>query len=504
MTLTLGLGGVRRHSCAALYEGESLLAACEQERVTRFRAAGVNSSGLPDEALDFMLSRLGRTREQVGRLAVAEPVDSSPLGPLSNVVCFDHHLGHAAASYFTSPFDRAVVLVCDHQDPGVSVWEGTGSRLVRMDRPWRGIGLASLYSACAEALGFTGDGQASHLEALARLQPDSRDQTVVDAFRLDESSIALKTDWQAPIAAAGVTRLLASGRMDRAASIAGAVQNQIGDLLIELVTDVRRRTTATHVCLAGSLFYNTHFCTRVKTAGVFENVFVPVNPGNAGLAIGNALLANGVAPRAITPFLGPVFDSEEIKATLDNCKLIYEWVGEHTAAARAVDALSRGSLVGWYHGPMESGPRALGARCILASPFSPYVLENLNRFLKQRKPWRGYALSGLDEDVHQCFDGPSESPFMECDFRPRDRDLFRHVVPQSTAAIRVQTVGADAPPAFRELLRLFGQASGKSVLVNTSFNGFSEPIVCSPRDAIRVFYGTGLDMLVMNDFVITK
>ena len=200
-----------------------------------------------------MLSRLMQTREQVGTLTVAEPVDPSPLGPQSHVVRFDHHLGHAAASYLTSPFDRAVVIVCDHQDPGVSVWEGMGSRLVRMDRPWHGIGLASLYSACAECLGFTGDGQASHLEALARLQPDSRDQTVVDAFRLGESSIALKTDWQAPIAAAGLTRLLASGRMDRAASIAGAVQNQIGDLLIELVTDVRRRTIAARVCLAGSL-----------------------------------------------------------------------------------------------------------------------------------------------------------------------------------------------------------------------------------------------------------
>ena len=239
-------------------------------------------------------------------------------------------------------------------------------------------------------------------------------------------------------------------------------------------------------------------------AGIFDRVFVPVNPGNAGLAIGTALLVNNAAPRALTPFLGPLFDSEEIKATLDNCKLIYEWVGEHKAATRTVDALSRGCLVGWYSGAMESGPRALGARCILASPFSPYVLENLNRFLKQRKPWRGYALSGLHEDIRAHFDGPTESPFMECDFRPRDRDLFRHVVPQPTAAIRVQTVGADAHPAFRELLRLFGQASGKSVLVNTSFNGFSEPIVCSPRDAIRVFYGTGLDMLVMNDFVITK
>jgi carbamoyltransferase len=169
-----------------------------------------------------------------------------------------------------------------------------------------------------------------------------------------------------------------------------------------------------------------------------------------------------------------------------------------------VDALGRGRLVGWFDGAMESGPRALGARCILASPFSPYVLENLNRFLKHRQPWRGYALSGLDSDVHTHFDGPPDSPFMECDFVPRNRERLRHVLPQPGAAVRVQTVGAQAPPAFRELLRLFGQASGTPILVNTSFNGFSEPIVCTPRDAVRVFYGTGLDMLVINGFVLTK
>jgi carbamoyltransferase len=132
------------------------------------------------------------------------------------------------------------------------------------------------------------------------------------------------------------------------------------------------------------------------------------------------------------------------------------------------------------------------------------VLENLNRFLKHREPWRGYALSGLDDDVHRLFEGPVSAPFMECDYVPRDREKFRHVLPHENAAIRAQTVDASAPRPFRDLLRTFGQATGASVLVNTSFNGFSEPIVCSPRDAVRVFYGTGLDLLVLDSFVIAK
>ena len=141
---------------------------------------------------------------------------------------------------------------------------------------------------------------------------------------------------------------------------------------------------------------------------------------------------------------------------------------------------------------------------ILANPFSPYVLENLNRFLKHRQPWRGYALSALREEALDLFDSPPDAPFMECDFLPRDRERFRHVLPLPTAAIRVQTARDGAPHDFHQILQLFGQAAGAPVLVNTSFNGFLEPIVCGPRDAVRVFYGTGLDMLVMGGFVLTK
>ena len=190
---------------------------------------------------------------------------------------------------------------------------------------------------------------------------------------------------------------------------------------------------------------------------------------------------------------------------LDNCKLQYSWESEEGAVQAAVRALKEGRLVGWFDGPMEWGPRALGARCILANPQAPYVLENLNHFLKQREPWRGYALSGLQDAVAEHFDGPAEAPFMECDYRPRDPGRFRDILPSRDAAVRLQTVASDGGlPLFRRLLEAFREATGLPFLVNTSFNGFHEPIVCSPRDAVRVFYGTGLDLLVVNQFVIRK
>ena len=123
---------------------------------------------------------------------------------------------------------------------------------------------------------------------------------------------------------------------------------------------------------------------------------------------------------------------------------------------------------------------------------------------KKRESWRGYALSGPTEAVGRYFDGPGHSPFMECDYRPKEPAAFRHVLPSPLAAVRVQTVGETGLPRFRRLLEAFGEATGIPFLVNTSFNGFHEPIVCSPRDAVRVFYGSGLDLLVLDQFLLRK
>jgi carbamoyltransferase len=293
--------------------------------------------------------------------------------------------------------------------------------------------------------------------------------------------------------------------LGRKSQVASALQHRIGLLLLEFVRAVRRRFPDTEaLCLGGSLFHNSYFNSQVKKRGGFDHVFVPVNPGNGGLSVGAALHANGGMRVPATPYLGPAYSSEEIKATLDNCKLTYQWTSETETISIAVEELKKGHLLAWFDGPMEWGPRALGARSIVASPLAPYVLDNLNRFLKQRETWRGYALSGLATAVHDFFDGPSISSFMECDYLPRDRALFRNILPSPDAAVRVHTVGDEAMPRFRELIRQFEAATGVPFVVNTSFNGFQEPIVCSPRDAIRVFYGTGIDVLVLGQFVIRK
>ena len=496
--LTAGLGGVARHGCVALAEDDRLLGVCAQERVTRVRAAGFNTTGLPDEALDTLLRRLGRSRQDVGRYVVAETCSAPENG--ARIERLDHHFAHACTAYLTSQFASATVVVCDEDAPKVSVWEARDGSITPVEWPWTGPGFNDIYARLCRAFGFQSTMRDHRLEALARLRPGSNETSMRPLVSARADSITV-----APHLEAEVEESLADSPDDSArASVAAALQGQLGSAFLEFLAAVRKRSEYAHLALGGSLFYHSWVNTLAKRAGLFTEAFVPIDPGNAGLAVGAALHASGASSRFLSPFLGPAYTGQEIKETLDNCKLQYAWESDDAVIATAVRALQQGTLVGWFDGAMEWGPRALGARCILANPFAPYVLENLNRFLKHREHWRGYAISGLEEAVAEHFDGPARAPFMESDYRPRDPQRFVHVLPSPGAAIRVQTVGPVALPRFARLLKAFGMATGLPFLVNTSFNGFHEPIVCSPRDAVRVFYGSGLDLLVLGQFILRK
>jgi carbamoyltransferase len=278
---------------------------------------------------------------------------------------------------------------------------------------------------------------------------------------------------------------------------------------VQFLGDVRAVSQAPNLCLGGGLFFNTYLNTLAKQAGVFDDTFVPVNPGNGGVSAGCALarsfeLAGSTHHRpSVSPFLGPVYSNQEIKAVLDNCKLSYDFLEDSQLVAASVQALQRGELVGWFRGRLEWGPRALGNRSIFANPRAPFVLENLNRYLKHRDAYRAYGLVVPAGHRDTYFDGPASSPYMECEYSLRDPSAVASVAPPGITRVRVQTVDHE-PPLVRQLLDAFGKATGAPVLVNTSFNGLHEPIVCSPRDAVRVFYGTGIDVLVVGNFLIRK
>ena len=366
------------------------------------------------------------------------------------------HLAHASTAYRTSPFTSAAIVVCDHKAPEVSIWIGEGETIRAVDWPWTGPGFASTYAAIADALGLGAVAPGQRLEALARLAPDAA------------------ATWTKPMlgtGSGGTGHRSGPGRRDCRGSHRGSTRRTAAKgprrprpcwpssaiASSTCSTEVRSRLGLAHLCLGGSLFRQSSMTTRAKLSGLFDGVFVPVDPGDAGLAVGAALHGLGAAPALASPFLGPAYDAEEIKAVLANCKLHYSWESEEGGVQAAVAALMAGRMVGWFDDAMEWGPRALGARSILASPFSPYVLENLNRFLKHREPWRGYSLSGLAADVHTHFDGPDRAPYMECDYRPRDP---RAVPPRAAVGDRDAAAAdgrrrraAAVPPPARGLRR---------------------------------------------------
>ncbi len=274
-------------------------------------------------------------------------------------------------------------------------------------------------------MGFGRDGDEHRLEALARVG-ERRCDASVPAITCHGDHLGIPSHFQASIASI-VGRNGSAASVGQRASLADQIQRQIGELLLAVVADIRRRFECPRLCLGGGLFYNSYFTTLLAESGLYADVFVPANPGNAGVAVGAALaVAAHEAPlqrrEPLSPFLGPEFSPQEIKAVLDNCKLSYDYLRSGQVIDRTTAALAKGQLVGWFQGRMEWGPRALGHRSILASPVAPYVLENLNVFLKQRKPHETYSVVVCAEDVPRYFRGPAKSAFMEYEYEVLDRD----------------------------------------------------------------------------------
>lgn len=433
-------------------DGRWAIAACEENRLTR--TVDSSTAGPPDLSVAELLRFLGRERRDItGVLGVAYEGG------------VDAHRAHAEYAHRASGFDQPLVLVCGTE---MSAWLGSDQVALPAHSSITGE-----YGALTARLGFR----------------PTRDEHLVEA--------------------------LARGGHQTAVS----VQRELGDDLLRVLQDLQAQTRARRLCLSGGLFFNTFFTTLVASSRMFEETFVPAHPGRNGAALGGALLgalgaagatgvrgSTGTAGATRSPYLGPSYTDQEIKGTLENCKLSFDLVHDEALFGLVLHLLSHGRLVGWFHGRLEWGPRALGHRSVLADPFAPHVLENLNGFLKRRPAYRAYGVSIPADRLAEVFDVPAgvaASPFMQFEYRPIDIDKFRTILPQGVETLRVHTVDASEPRTLR-LLELWGAKSGMPVLVNTSFNGFHEPLVCSPRDAIRVFYGTGLDVLALENFVVRK
>ena len=464
----------------------------------------------------------------------------------------EHHQSHAASAFYPSPFEEAVVLTMD----GVGEWATTSAALGRgnslemiREIHWpHSIGL--LYSAFTYYTGFKVNSGEYKVMGLAPYGEPRYAQAILDnlvdlkpdgSFRLDQSYFdyctgLTMTNARFDALFGGPPRrpdkeLLEPRHMDLAASVQAVVE----EIVLRLTRGLAKDSGQKNLCLAGGVALNCVANGKVLRDGAFERLWIQPAAGDAGGALGAALAAYhgflGQERRAKGAdamqggYLGPTYEQADIEARLTAAGARFAVLDEAGLCEACVAALAEGRALGWFQGRMEFGPRALGARSILADPRGAAVQKALNLKVKYRESFRPFAPAVLRERVQDWFELEGDSPYMllvaevkrarQRAMTAEQQALFgldklnvpRSEIPAVTHvdySARVQTVHKETNPRFHALLEGFEAETGCPVLVNTSFNVRGEPIVCTPEDAFRCFMGTGIEALAVGNCFLRK
>jgi carbamoyltransferase len=422
----------------------------------------------------------------------------------------NHHLAHAASAFLPSPHRRAAVLVLDGRGEvaTTSYWLGEGNDLTLLGEVRLPHSLGLLYERLTEYLGFLHSSDEYKVMALASFGKP----VYADYFRC---LITLGPDGQYAIAPLRLVETFGPARQrggpleQRHYDIAHSVQVVLEETVLHLLDVLHQKTGADAVCLAGGVALNCVMNARLRDWGPFRHLWVQPAAGDAGTALGAAQWVDAqqrnTDERAYEMehvYLGPSFSDDEIEAFLTWSKLPYRRLND--VANEVADYLAAGNVIGWFQTGMEFGPRALGARSLLAAPFPAEMQARLNE-LKDREDFRPVAPVVLEEEADAWFLNARKSPFMLFvnDVRP-ERVHEIPAVTHTDGTARIQTVNERQNGAYYRLIRAFYEKTGVPILVNTSFNTRGEPIVCTPRDAVESFWTSPLDALVIGSFMLEK
>ena len=464
----------------------------------------------------------------------------------------EHHLSHAASAFFASPFDEAAVLTMD----GVGEWTttsmgmGRGNRLDIHKELHFPHSLGLLYSAFTYYTGFkvnSGEykvmglapyGEPKYaqliLDHLIDLKPDGTFRLDMDYF--DYCTGLTMTNARFHALFGGPPRPPEEWMVQRHMDLAASIQAVTEEVMLRLSRSVHAETGAENLCLAGGVALNCVANGKILRDGRFKRIWIQPAAGDAGGALGAALAAyyqfhhqprtpqrNSDAMQGA--LLGPEYSQAELEQRLRAAGARFSVLPYEAHLDQAAQDLAAGRALGWFHGRMEFGPRALGARSVLGDPRSPSMQSVLNLKVKYRESFRPFAPAVLREDVGEWFELDDDSPYMllVAGVRPdrrramtaEEQALFgidklnvpRSEIPAVTHvdySARVQTVHAETNPRFHDLIRRFKAETGCGVLVNTSFNVRGEPIVCTPEDAFRCFMGTEIERLSIGDCYLDK
>jgi carbamoyltransferase len=470
----------------------------------------------------------------------------------SRLLFSEHHLSHAASAFYPSPFERAAVLTMD----GVGEWTttslaiGDGAKLQVIREIHFPHSLGLLYSAFTYYTGFKVNSGEYKVMGLApygepRFVQQIRDHLIDvkddGSFRLNMDYFDYCTGLRMTNAKfdelfGGPPRESEASLTQREMDLAASVQVITEDVVIKLARGVARETGERNLCLAGGVALNCVANGKLLREKVFDKIWLQPAAGDAGGALGAALVANHMykeQPRKLNgsrdamrgSYLGPRYRQPDVERRLKSMSATFEVLDDAALIERCAQALADGKAIGWHQGRMEFGPRALGGRSILGDARSPSMQKLLNLKVKYRESFRPFAPSVLREHVADWFEIDDDSPYMllVADVQPRHRiamteaeqrlfgieklNVPRSAIPAVTHvdySARVQTVHVDTNPRYHALISRFHALTGCPVVVNTSFNVRGEPIVCIPEDSFRCFMGTEIEVLAVENCFLEK
>lgn len=558
----LGLSCFYHDSAAALLRDGEIVAACQEERLSRKK----HDSGFPARAVRYVLREAGLAPQDLdavgfydkpllkfermlstyaatfprsfGSFRKAMPLwiheklwvpslIRKELRPYKGPILFaEHHMSHAASCFLVSPFEDAAILTVD----GVGEWatasfgvgHGSDIRLFKEIRFPHSLGL--LYSAFTYYLGFKVNSAEYKVMGLAPYgKPVHYDRIMKEMVHLnDDGSFKLNmryfsydygltmTNGAFDEFFGGPPRKPETWMAEREFDIAASVQKVCEEVVLRMVRYIHKETGLTNLCMAGGVALNCVANGRVIRETPMKNLFVQPAAGDAGGAVGVAhYLYNTLEkkPRGQAwthAYLGPSFDDTEIAEYLASAGAKSQELPRQELLGRTARLLSEGNVVGWFQGRMEFGPRALGGRSILADPRDPKMRDTLNMKIKFREGFRPFAPSVLVDKASEWFEIDCDSPYMLLVAQVREG---KRVIPSVTHvdnSARLQTVSRDESPLYYDLIKEFETITGVPVIINTSFNVRGEPIVCTPHDAYLCFMRTNMDYLVLGPYLLDK
>ena len=565
---SLGISCYYHDSAAAILKDGHVVAAVEEERFSRKKF----DDGFPRMAIDWCLKEAGITPEQINsvafydkpvlkferlldnyiavaprglysflnvipkwlhkRLWIKEEIKKHMRGYQGNIIFPEHHMSHAAHTFFTSPFDEAAILTVD----GVGEWsttsfgsaENTSIKLTNDIRWPHSIGM--FYSAFTYFLGFkVNEGEYKLMGLSAYGKPKYYDLILNEILDVkNDGSLHLNLKYfaftydkvmtnQKFAELFGIPRREENVKAEQIHyDIAASAQKVLEDIMLKMVNHVHKKTGMKNLCLGGGVALNGVANYRILKEGPFENVHIPPSPGDGGSAIGCAqylyyihkkqrrIIVQDHAKRIQeNVYVGPSFSNDEIKSFLEENNIDYEYLTREQLLQTTAKLISEQNVVGWYQGKIEWGPRALGNRSILADPRDSKMKDVLNEKIKHRELFRPFAPSILEEYVSEYFDLNIPSPYMLFVAKVKKPDKIPAVTHVDGTG-RLQTVSREANPLYYDLINDFYKITGVPVVVNTSMNVRGEPIVNTPEQAYAMIIKTEMDYIMMGNYMIQR